>query len=73
MKDRDLFFIIAIPFVFASMLCLILGTLAESKRKKQEIHRLAREMMERESVFAGHAEWRPGTNGEPTFYWKDCP
>lgn len=73
MKDRDLFFIISITFVAASMLCLILGTLEEMKRRKQEIHRLAREMMEREAVFSGHAEWRNGTNGEPTFYWKDCP
>ncbi len=37
------------------------------------IRRLAREMMQREAVFAGHAEWRCGTNGEPAFHWKDCP
>jgi len=37
------------------------------------VRRLAREMMQREAVFAGHAEWRCGTNGEPAFHWKDCP
>lgn len=31
-----------------------------------------REMMQREAVFAGHAEWIAGTNGEPVFSWKDC-
>ncbi len=42
-------------------------------RVQQRAHRLAREMMQREAVFAGHAEWRCGTNGEPAFHWKDCP
>lgn len=34
------------------------------------VRRLAREMMEREAVIAGHAEWKSGTNGEPVFHWK---
>ena len=38
----------------------------------RRIRRLAREMMEREAVIAGHAEWKPGTNGEPVFHWRAC-
>lgn len=34
--------------------------------------REVRELMEKEAVFAGHAEWIAGTNGEPVFTWKDC-
>lgn len=42
-------------------------------RVQQRAHQLAREMMQREAVIAGHAEWRPGTNGEPVFHWRACP
>ena len=37
-----------------------------------KIRRLARDMMEREAVIAGHAEWKSGTNGEPVFHWREC-
>ena len=47
--------------------------IASTRYRVQHLARqLARELMEREAVLAGHAEWRPGTNGEPVFYWKDC-
>ncbi len=42
-------------------------------RVQQRAHQLAIQMMQREAVLAGHAEWKPDTNGEPVFYWKDCP
>ena len=71
MKDRY-FTALTIAWICAALCCLILGTLVERKLKKQEVHRLAREMMEREAVIAGHAEWRPGTNGEPVFHWRAC-
>lgn len=53
--------------------CFLIGALGGMDCHRKDTHRLAREMMQREAVIAGHAEWRPGTNGEPSFHWKDCP
>lgn len=66
------FIALTIAWIGVALFSFILGTLAERKHNKQEVHRLAREMMEREAVIAGHAEWRPGTNGEPVFHWRTC-
>lgn len=69
MKDRYIT-ALTITWIVAALVCLILGTVAEKKHNEQKVRRLAREMMEREAVIAGHAEWKPGTNGEPVFHWK---
>lgn len=55
---------------FIIVACAVMG-LVDSHRR-DDSRRIALEMMQRESVFAGHAEWKPGTNGEPTFYWKEA-
>lgn len=36
------------------------------------VRSVAREMMEREAVIAGHAEWVADTNGRPQFKWKEA-
>lgn len=71
MKDRY-FIALTIAWIVAALVCFVIGTITERKHNKQEVSRLAREMMEREAVIAGHAEWRPGTNGEPVFHWRAC-
>lgn len=54
-------------------LAFIIGATLPRVIPRKDPHNLARELMEREAVIAGHAEWRPGTNGEPMFHWRNCP
>lgn len=61
----------------AMFLCIFFLTISFSliingirKNYAQNRKREVRELMEKEAVLSGHAEWIAGTNGEPVFSWK---
>jgi hypothetical protein len=69
-KTKD--FIAIFLFVFFSALFVFFVMNIMRNDYIQNRKREVRELMEKEAVFAGHAEWIAGTNGEPVFTWKDC-
>lgn len=67
--DHQLWFLIMFS-CFIIVACAVMGLV--DSRRRDDSRRISLEMMQREAVIAGHAEWRPGTNGEPTFHWKEA-
>lgn len=62
-------------FLGFSVGCLVgtfVATAIEMIEYRVRLRHVVREMMEREAVFAGHAEWVPGDDGRPVFSWKPC-
>lgn len=45
----------------------------QKEQNLQKVKREVRELMEKEAVLLGHAEWTANTTtGEPVFSWKNC-
>lgn len=58
--------------LIAGAVVICYGTVTSIHYQDQRVRQLARELMEREAVLSGHADWKPGDHGEPVFYWRPC-